>query len=433
MDFGEISFYLFAVVSTLYVLHFGFYLIGANFYDIWQFRRHFARQLDAARGQGDAREPLITILIPAHNEEKVIIRCLDSVFASSYQRLQVIVVDDASSDATTKLVRQYIKEHELRKGDRCRLVAKLRNGGKGSALNFALKYYARGDFAMTLDADSILAPDAVENALSYFSDPKVVGVAANVQIIDEPTVLGILQKFEHMIGYRSKKVYSITNCEFVIGGVASTYRMDVIRKVGFYDTDTLTEDIGLSIKIISAGNRQNRIVYAADVVAATEGVEKFRALLKQRYRWKYGSLQNLIKYRQLILSTDRRFTRGLTFYRMPIAVLGEIMLFFAPVVWTYVLYITLTQYSLGLIIGAYLTITIYTLITLWTAEKLRLWDRVRLSIYAPVAYFIFYVMDFIQFVAICRCLLRLDKLVYRKDAGSRWISPERLGREVSLS
>ncbi len=189
-----------------------------------------------------------------------------------------------------------------------RIVRMRKNVGKGAALNAALRRHARGQFVMTLDADSIIAPDAITNALSYFDDPYVAGVAANVQILEETTALGILQRFEHMIGYRSKKLYSLLNCEFVVGGVASTYRMRVLRKVGFYDTDTLTEDIGLSAKITSLGNRRFRMIYGADVVAKTEGVLTFRALAKQRYRWKYGSIQNLIKYRGMMLNPSRRYT-----------------------------------------------------------------------------------------------------------------------------
>src|SRR5579884_1576561 len=150
---------------------------------------------------------------------------------------------------------------------------------------------------MCLDADSILHPSAIERAVSYFSDPKIIGVAANVRVIGNRTTLGKLQQFEHMIGYRSKKFYSLSNCEFIVGGVASTYRKSVLKKVKFYDDDTLTEDIGLSLKLIAKeGNRRRRVTYAADVVALTEGVSSFNDLLKQRYRWKMGNLQNLYKF-----------------------------------------------------------------------------------------------------------------------------------------
>jgi biofilm PGA synthesis N-glycosyltransferase PgaC len=181
---------------------------------------------------------------------------------------------------------------------------------------------------------------------------------------------------------------------------------------------------------MSQGNRAYRIVYAFDVRAMTEGVEKFKALVRQRYRWKYGSLQNIIKYYHLIGSNDTGFTLTLTFYRMPMAVLSEFALLCAPLIWGYTLYITLTQHTLTLVIGAYLTITVYTFITLWWDEHANLKDRLRLSMFVPVAYFIFYIMDFVQLIAIIRCLGKAQNLIARKDIGGTWVSPRRIGREV---
>lgn len=427
MNAEYVVFCIFAVVSTLYVVHFGVYLVGANFYDIWQFRRK--HHLKTAGYMGS--DKLVTILIPAHNEEKVIIRCLDSVCASTHCNLQIIVIDDASVDITPRLVRDYI----LHRPDRdITFIRRRKNAGKGGALNYALRHKAVGELVMTLDSDSILDKMTISNAVAYFEDSTIVGVAANVRIIEEHTILGVLQKFEHMIGYRSKKTYSLTNSEFVVGGVASTYRMDVMREVGFYDTDTLTEDIGLSTKIISSkGNRDYRIVYGADVTAMTEGVEGFRALLRQRFRWKYGSLQNVIKYRHLMFNVEKRFTRSLTFYRMPMVILSELVILFTPIIWGYVLYISFSTQSSQLILGAYITITAYTFINLWFDEHVRGWDRVRLSFYAPIAYFVFYVMDLIQFVAVVKCLFRIHKLIAGKDKVSTWVSPQRVGKQIVAS
>jgi poly-beta-1,6-N-acetyl-D-glucosamine synthase len=282
---------------------------------------------------------------------------------------------------------------------------------------------------MTLDADSVIQPDAVMNALSYFEDPCVAGVAANVQIMEETTALGILQRFEHMIGYRSKKLYSLLKCEFVVGGVASTYRMRVLRKVGFYDTDTLTEDIGLSTKITSLGNRRFRMVYGADVVAKTEGVLTLRALAKQRFRWKYGSIQNLIKYRRLTLNPSRRYTGTLTYYRMPMALLSEFTLLVSPLAWTYAVYWSLVTRTPALILGAYATITAYTLLTVWMDENLTARERSRLSVYAPTAYFLFYIMDLVQLTAAIRCIARARGLFWRPEINT-WKSPTRAGSLV---
>ena len=146
--------------------------------------------------------PTVTVLIPAHNEEKVIMRCLDSIAASTYPDIKVIAVDDASSDTTAQLLRQYARSHPKMN---LRIIRKRINVGKGAALNYALKKYVRTDLVMTLDADSILSPIAIERAVSYFKNSEVAGVAANVQIINEHTTLSLLQKFEHMLGYRTKK------------------------------------------------------------------------------------------------------------------------------------------------------------------------------------------------------------------------------------
>jgi biofilm PGA synthesis N-glycosyltransferase PgaC len=431
MNLGTVTFYFFALASTLYILHFGFYLVGANVYDVWQNRLRHKRFKAAIQGVTVNYKPLITVVISAHNEEKVIVRCLESIEASTYKNVQILAVDDGSSDKTRLLASRYKRNHPEAY---MHVLYKIKNGGKGAALNHALKRYAKGELVMTLDADSILRTDAIERAVAYFEDPKIVGVSANVKAIDDFTVLGMLQKFEFMVGYRSKKVYSMVNCEFVIGGVGSTYRMSTLRKVNFYSTGTMTEDIGLSIKVVNLGNRTNRIVYGSDIVVMTEGVEKFKALVKQRFRWKYGSLQNIFRYRHLIGNTNfQEYTFSLTFYRMPLALLSEIMLLFAPITWGYVLYWTIIYASLRLVLGAYLTISIYILITVWFDENSSIKDRLLLSMYVPIAYFIFYVMDVVQLIAVVKCLRRGHKLLRNEDSAGHWVSPTRIGHEVTAT
>lgn len=447
MEILNTLFYLFAAISTLYVLHLALYLVGANFYDIWQYRRR--RRLKQTRDQAGSlgassalskniissalpylpeTSGLVTIAIAAHNEEKVIIRCLESILQSTYKHTQVLVADDHSEDTTRQLVRDFMQRHPEMDLHVYRMH---KNIGKAEALNTVLKRYGHGEYVMTLDADSLIMSRTVANAIEYFDDPRIVGVAANVQIITEPTILGMLQKFEHMIGYRSKKTYSWLNCEFVVGGVASTYRMRLLREVNFYSTDTLTEDIGLSAKIVYRGNRHERLVYASNVVAMTEGVMTFRALVRQRFRWKYGSLQVLIKYRRLFGNPDPRYSITLTLYRMPMAILSEFILLLTPLAWGYALYMMLTQYDSHLVVGAYMTITAYVLFTLWFDENLNRRSRLHLTIYAPVMYFILYIMDLIQLITIVRCLIKSPALITQKNIGGTWTSPKRIGKQLA--
>lgn len=411
-------FYAFAVIAFINTVHFGLYIAGANIYDLKQIWRKKHTQ-NPKRG----KRPLVTVLIPAHNEEVGIIKTLESVRKSSYRKLQILVVDDASTDKTRSLVWRYIQEHPHLD---LHLLRKQKNVGKGEAMNHALKRAAKGDLLMTIDADSEIAKHSIKNAVRYFDeDPEIVGLAANVQIKENGTILALLQKFEHMIGYRSKKFYTLTNSEFIVGGVASTYRMEVIKNAKFYDTDTQTEDIGLSMKIVSKGNLHQRIIYAADVLALTEGVQSYKALFKQRYRWKLGMLQNIIKYGKMIGNNDLIYSRMLTLYRLPMAVFSEIVLLIEPILLVYIIYLSIIKDSPLTMLGAYLTITLYVLWTIWPDEHTKTKDKFRLSLYSPIMYFVFYIMNVVQLAAIIRCLKDNKKLLRKVETGGAWVSPKR--------
>lgn len=418
MDF---LFYLFITISIIDVTHFGLYLAGANYYDIAEFRR-LARKTKLSR----TKRPTVTVLIPAHNEELGIIRCLDSVRTNSHRNLEIIVIDDASTDTTTKLVRAYIAKHSHRD---IRLIAKRKNVGKAEALNHALRKGVKGEFVMTLDADSVLHKQAIKNAVRYFETPNVVGVAANVRVMDSTSLLGLLQKFEYMVGYRSKKFFSVTNSEFIVGGVASTYRYSTMKAVGFYGHDTFTEDIELSLRVISQGNKTNRIVYGADVLAMTEGVQSFKALLKQRYRWKMGSLQSLTKHRGLLMNIDNRYSRMLTFYRIPMAFIGELIVLLEPLVIGYVVYLSFLLLSTTMLIGSYATITLYLLWNLAPDEHMSVRSKLKMAAYTPIMYFLFYTMNVVQLSAIVRCLFNPKQILRKTATKATWISPARQGQK----
>jgi len=453
--------YLLACANLISILHIGLYTIGANSYDIVRFKkeRDERRKRSARRITKAPRKSLVSVVIPAHNEAQVIRRTLDSVLASSYSNFEIIVVDDGSSDKTAQIVRNYIKRvkktSQLRvwsyftaggrasskqrrrirsPHNKCRIkVISQRNQGKAAAMNNAIKNHVRGQLIMCLDADSILHPQAIENSVKYFKDYHIIGVAANVRVIESKTTLGKLQRFEHLIGYRSKKFYSLANCEFIVGGVASTYRKSVIKKVQFYDNDTMTEDIGLSLKIVAQkGNRKHRVMYAPDVVALTEGVQTFNDLLKQRYRWKMGNLQNLFKYRSLIGRYDpKQYSRALTMYRLPMALLSEVLLILEPLLLGYIIYLSITYKTFGILIGAYLTITLYTMSVFWPDEHLSVAEKLKMSLSALWIYALFYVMDVVQIYAVFKSLRLYQNIIHRETGLSTWISPQRAKQATS--
>jgi biofilm PGA synthesis N-glycosyltransferase PgaC len=419
---SELLFWIFITISLINTAHFGMYLVGANYYDVLRFKK------DAApKKRSRAPRPLVSVLIAAHNEEFTITNTLDSVRKSSYRKIEIIVVDDGSTDKTKKIVREYIAKYPKAS---IKLMYKQKNVGKAQALNHGMRNGAKGEFIMTLDADSLLGKKSIANAVEYFDDPTVMGVAANVQVIDSPSVLGLLQRFEYMVGYRSKKFFTVTNCEFIVGGVASTYRASTLRAVGFYDDDIITEDIALSLKVIAQGNKENRVVYGVNVLAKTEGVLTFKALLKQRYRWKMGNLQSIIKYRHLTADMSGKHSATLTWYRFPMAFLGELIVLLEPLVLVYVLYICLQLASLSFIVGAYIFITVYLLWNLLPDEHMSAREKVRMSSYAPIMYFIMYLMNIVQIAAIIRCMFNHRQVTRRVKTHSTWKSPTRAAQQA---
>jgi cellulose synthase/poly-beta-1,6-N-acetylglucosamine synthase-like glycosyltransferase len=226
----DIIIWVFTIIGMINFIHLGLYITGANIYDILQLRR--GRPAKKKFETPLPPDPHVTVLIPAHNEEMGVINTIETVRKNTYRNLSIVVIDDASTDNTAQLVRDYIAKnatktvHRLKKkgGKQVRvyerlqdglppitLLAREKNAGKAAGLNYALANAVRDGLTMTLDADSALEPHAIERAVKYFRDPKIVGVAANVQIVEQHTVLGMLQKFEHMVGYRSKKFYTLTN------------------------------------------------------------------------------------------------------------------------------------------------------------------------------------------------------------------------------
>lgn len=421
----DLLLFLFIFIGVINMAHIGLYIAGANIYDIRQIRRY------ASQKKRRGKRPLVSIIVPAHNEELVIEQCLDSIRRSTYRKIEIIVHNDRSSDTTASIVRAYQKRHPKLN---LRLVSRRIQVGKAGGLNYCIKKYAAGELVMTLDADCILRRDAIRRAVDYFDDPEIAGVAANVRLYEKYTVLGLLQRYEHLIGYRSKKFYTVTNCEFIVGGVASTYRRSVLDAVGHYDTDTTTEDIGLSMKIAAEGNKANRLVYASDVVAMTEGVQTYGALFKQRYRWKMGGLQNLIKHSRLIGKVQNgKFSRSFTWYRLPMAYLGELILLLQPIIFGYVVILSFKAGSLALFIGAYIMLTLYTILTIIPDEYITARKKLIMSLYAPVLYFFFYLMDLVQIVSLVRCLMEPRKLARKTSRAAIWTSPERSGQQVQFS
>lgn len=422
MTFSRSMYNLIAILSILNFVRVLCMLIGSDIYDMVQIvRKKKGAMLRAYR-------PQITIVIPAYNEEMGVIRTLESVLANTYKNKQVIVVNDGSRDRTAQMLRNYQRRH---KGQF--IVVNQANAGKAAAINRAVRYWATGKLVMVVDADSLLHPSAIGNMVAHFRDRRVIAAAANVKIIPTRKALGVAQRFEYLISYRMKRALTIFNMEYIVGGVGSTFRRSVLLKTGLYDTDTMTEDIDLTVKVIRQyGNKKYRIHYAADVLAHTEHVLSFRSLIKQRFRWKYGRFQTLLKNTELFFNKDKKYDMRLTWYQLPYAIIGEIVLLLEPILVGYILFVVFRFADLTSLISVYIIVTAFIFLMLLGEETESFRTKFGLALLLPFTYVLMYVLTAVEFAALIKSVRQAPQLFRREMAESSWEHVERSGKPVSI-
>ncbi len=261
----------------------------------------------------DAPQPPVSVIIPAYNEEMVIVASIARVLASDYPALELIVADDGSRDATSALVAEHYGDDP-----RVRLLT-LVNGGKASALNRALAH-ASGSIIIALDADTHFMPDTIGKLVRWFANPRVGAVAGNARVGNRINLVTRWQAVEYVTAQNvERRALDALKAITVVPGAVGAWRRAALDAVGGYPEDTLAEDQDLTIAIQRAGWW---VEYDVEAIALTEAPETFRALARQRYRWSFGTLQCLWKHRE-VLKGGR--PRGLAWFGMPQAWLFQIV------------------------------------------------------------------------------------------------------------
>ena len=231
--------------------------------------------------------PGVTVLIPAHNEESVIVQTVESVLHSDLSNIRVIVVDDGSSDRTLELL-----ESNFGKNNCVQIIHQV-NRGKAAALNHALSH-ARTAFVVTIDADTEIETDAIRKLLRHFSDPKVGAVAGNVKVGNRSRWLTRWQALEYITSQNmEKRAFDLLNCITVVPGALGAWRREAIEAAGGITADTVAEDADLTIAIRRLGWR---VTYDEEAIAWTEAPETPGQLIRQRFRWTFGTLQSFWKH-----------------------------------------------------------------------------------------------------------------------------------------
>jgi cellulose synthase/poly-beta-1,6-N-acetylglucosamine synthase-like glycosyltransferase/spore germination protein YaaH/peptidoglycan/xylan/chitin deacetylase (PgdA/CDA1 family) len=235
--------------------------------------------------------PAVAVLIPAYNEEKVIEHTVRSVLDSDYRDLRVIVIDDGSRDATLELTRSAFQK-EIADG-RVTVLTKP-NSGKADALNYGLEHVTEELF-IGIDADTIIAPDAVSKLVPHFSNPRVGALAGNAKVGNRVNLWTRWQALEYITSQNfERRALNTLNAVSVVPGAIGAWRTAAVRAASGYQPDTVAEDADLTMALLQAGYWVN---YEDRALAYTEAPSTARGLMRQRFRWSFGIMQSVWKHR----------------------------------------------------------------------------------------------------------------------------------------
>jgi cellulose synthase/poly-beta-1,6-N-acetylglucosamine synthase-like glycosyltransferase/peptidoglycan/xylan/chitin deacetylase (PgdA/CDA1 family) len=246
------------------------------------------RHVRLVRGRPPEEEitPPVSIVVPAFNEAVGIVRTVRSLVDSDYPELEIVVVDDGSTDGTGDLV-----EELALPGVR---LLRQPNAGKPAALNTGIAETSH-DVVVMVDADTVFEPDTLRKLVQPLRGTDVGAVSGNTKVGNRGRLLGRWQHIEYVMGFNlDRRLFDVLQCMPTVPGAVGAFRRQALVDVGGVSGATLAEDTDLTLAIGRAGWR---VVYAEEARAWTEAPASLRELWRQRYRWCYGTLQSVWKHR----------------------------------------------------------------------------------------------------------------------------------------
>ena len=241
-----------------------------------------------------ANPPLISILVPAYNEAPVISDSISRLLASDYPKIEIIVIDDGSTDGTATVV-----SRDFAHDDRVTLLS-IPNGGKANAINTGLRQ-ASGPIVVALDADTQLEHDTVSKLVCWFVDPKIGAVSGNAKVGNRINLLTRWQALEYITSQNlERRALAALGCITVVPGAVGAWRRDALTELGGFPLDTLAEDQDLTVAIQRAGYQ---VIFDPEAIGWTEAPDTLKALVNQRFRWAFGTLQCLWKHSDAVFNS----------------------------------------------------------------------------------------------------------------------------------
>ena len=271
-------------------------------------RRRVSRGVSAAHAP--ARFPKVAIIVPCFNEEKTVQSTIESLLNLTYpeDKFEVIVVDDGSRDNTLASARKFEIDPRVR-------VFHKENGGKHSAMNFALAH-TDAELIGCLDADSVVAPEALLRVIPVFENTEVAAVTPGIHTKKPTNLLQHMQEVEYRLSIFNRFMLAFLGSAFITPGPFSIFRADIVRALGGWRYGHSTEDMEMALRMQEAGyligNAPLATVYTSTPL-------RVKQLFRQRVRWTYGFLRNAVDYRRMI---GNREYGNLGLFILPTAILS---------------------------------------------------------------------------------------------------------------
>jgi cellulose synthase/poly-beta-1,6-N-acetylglucosamine synthase-like glycosyltransferase/spore germination protein YaaH/peptidoglycan/xylan/chitin deacetylase (PgdA/CDA1 family) len=236
-------------------------------------------------------KPRVAVLIPAYNEEKVVERTVRAALNSNYPNLYVIVIDDGSKDRTLEVARRaFAAEAAAGKV----LILGKKNSGKAEALNYGIEHIGDAELFVGIDADTIIAPDAISRLVPHFINPKVGAIAGNAKVGNRVNLWTRWQALEYITSQNfERRALDVLGAVSVVPGAIGAWRVSAVREAGGYHVDTVAEDADLTMALLRRGYR---VEYEDMALAYTEAPTTPNGLMRQRFRWSFGILQAVYKH-----------------------------------------------------------------------------------------------------------------------------------------
>lgn len=398
--------------ATILLVKYFIYMIVSPWYDVLlTLERNIRKEKNLP-----PYNPRVSVIVPAWNEEVGLVKTVKTILASTYRNLEVVIVNDGSTDRSDELMKSFIREYEAsNEEDKLNIIYTYKkNEGKGKALNEGIRL-ANGDIIISIDADCVLLPDTVGNFVRHFENEKVMAAVGNVKIGNQKSLLETLQYLEFLFSFYFKKADSIFNTIYIIGGAAGAFRRSVFEKIGVYSSENITEDIDLSVRIQKAGMR---IVYAADAIVYTEAASTISGLAAQRLRWKRGRFQTFYEHRGLFFSEKNKHNKLLTWLVLPLALFGDLQLFFEAFFLIFLYIYSFLTHDFSSFLSGIIVVSLMFFVQILDDKTVKKHDLVTLYLLAPIGWLLFYVTTAVEYRALIKAVWGL--LTGKELAWQKW-------------